>query len=80
MRQTLIATLCQTHQREPLAVIEGLPGGSAELTPAQLRALAEGLLRIAADAEARPMGARQYVRKLREYRLHSIPGLSAPPS
>ena len=69
----LTATLCQTYERKPLAVIEGLPGSNAELTPAQLRALAEGLLRIAADAEAQPMGARTYLRKRREYPMQSNP-------
>ena len=73
MDQALTATLSQTHQRQPLAVIEGLPGGSAELTPAQLRALAEGLLRIAADAEAQPMGTRAFMRKRREYSLSTNP-------
>jgi hypothetical protein len=53
MKGTLDVTLCQTFDRKPLAVVDGLPGGYAELTPAQLRALADGLLRIAADAEAR---------------------------
>ncbi len=69
----LTATLCQTHQREPLAVIDGLPGGGAELTPAQLRALAETLVRIAADAEAQPMTARHFMRKRREYSLTTKP-------
>jgi hypothetical protein len=67
----LTATLCQTHRCEPLAVVDGLPGGDAELTPAQLRALAAGLLRIAADAESQPMGARSYMLKRREYPIAS---------
>lgn len=62
----LTATLCQTFDRKPLAVVDGLPGGNADLTPAQLRGLAEGLLRIAFDAEARPMG-RNYQRLACEY-------------
>lgn len=68
----LTATLCQTYERKPLAVVDGLPGGCAELTPAQLRALADGLLRIAADAEAQPMAPRAYMRKRREYPMQSI--------
>ena len=44
MDHELTATLCQTSSREPLAVVEGLPGGGAELTPVQPRALADGLL------------------------------------
>jgi hypothetical protein len=65
----LTVTLCQTYKREPLATLENLPGPGAELTPAQLRALADGLLRIAADAEAQPMGPRVYLQKRRQYRL-----------
>jgi hypothetical protein len=63
----LTATLCQTHDRKPLAVVDGLPAGQAELTPPQLRALAAGLLRIADDVEALPMGARAYRRQQRTY-------------
>ena len=65
----LQATLCQTRDGKPLAVVDGLPGDSAELTPAQLRALADGLRRIADDAAVQPMGQRTYVRKRREYKL-----------
>jgi hypothetical protein len=50
----LRATLTRTYRGEPLAVIDGLPGGGAELMPAQLRALAATLLHIAADCESRP--------------------------
>ena len=35
-------------------MVDGLPGGSAELRPAELRALAAALLRIADDAAGRP--------------------------
>lgn len=72
MRNTLTATLCQTCMGEPLAVVDGLPGGSAELTPGQLRALAAGLLQIAVDAEAQPTASRAYLRKRREYSLSAI--------
>ena len=50
----LHATLTRTYRGEPLAVVDGLPGGGAELMPAQLRALAATLLHIADDCEARP--------------------------
>jgi len=69
MDHVLTATLCQTHDRKPLAVVDGLPGGFAELTPAQLRALADGLMRIADDAEARPMAPRVYLRQQRKYQV-----------
>lgn len=67
MNRKLIAVLCQTHDRKPLATIDGLPGGHADLRPEQLRALSELLLRIANDAEAQPMGLRTYRQKKREY-------------
>ena len=68
----LTAALCQTHQRQPLAVVDGLPGGGAELTPRQLRALAAALVQIASDAETQPMTAKHYMRKSREYKLSCI--------
>lgn len=67
--QSLTAALCQTFERQPLAVVDGLPGGGAELTPDQLRALAAGLLRIAADAEAQPMAPKHYMLRRRAYPL-----------
>jgi hypothetical protein len=68
--RTLSAKLCRTYTGAPLATVEGLPGGSADLTPEQLRALAEALRRIADDADARPMG-RAY---LAVFRLYSVGG------
>lgn len=68
MNRTLTATLSRTFDRKPLAVVDGLPGDYAELTPGQLRALAAGLLRIADDAEGRPMGS-AYARAARRYEL-----------
>jgi hypothetical protein len=53
MIDALTVTLTATRDREPLATVDGLPGGGADLTPAQLRALAAVLARIADDAEAR---------------------------
>lgn len=58
MSTALSVALTATFDMKPLAVIDGLPGGFAELRPAQLRALAAALLRIAADAEARPLQRR----------------------
>lgn len=81
MNKKLIAVLCQTHDKKPLASIDGMPGAiSADLTPTQLRALAATLVRIADDAEARPMGPRTYRRCQREYVLTPEPnGTSAQP-
>lgn len=71
MNTTLRVVLCQTHDQKPLASIDGLPGDGAELTPAQLRDLAATLVRIANDAEARPMRPRTYRRHVGEYAVTS---------
>jgi len=68
----LNVTLTRTRDLLPLATVDGLPGGSADLTPAQLRALAAALLRIADDAEARPVKAKTLVTLRREYRLQEV--------
>lgn len=52
-RRPILAKLCATRDGRPLATLEGLPGDGADLTPADLRALAAALLRVAADAEGR---------------------------
>lgn len=61
------ATLCQTRDKQPLATLHGLPGDGADMTPAQLRALAAMLSRIADDAEEQPMTGRAYRSRVREY-------------
>ena len=58
MSAPLIVALTACRSGAPLAVVDGLPGGGAELRPAELRALAAALLRIAADAETRPLQRR----------------------
>jgi hypothetical protein len=72
MNNILDVTLTRTRDLQPLATVDGLPGGSADLTPAQLRALAGGLLRIAADAESRPVKAKTLPTLRREYRLQEV--------
>lgn len=72
MHTALTATLCRTHTGAPLATLDGLPGGSADLTPAELRALAAALERIAADAEAQGTG-RHYMSRRRDYLLTTNP-------
>lgn len=52
MEPALHVTLTRTRRGEPLACVDGLPGGGADLTPAQLRALARALEQAAADCEA----------------------------
>lgn len=51
MERKLSVTFCQTYDKKPLAVIDGFPGGNAELTPQQLRRLADQLREIAKKAE-----------------------------
>ena len=43
---------CRTYQGLPLVHFTNLPGPDPELTPAQVRALAESLLAVATEAEA----------------------------
>jgi hypothetical protein len=70
MDSTLQATLSRTRAGEPLATVDGLPGGSADLTPAELRALAAALVKIAADCEARPVSTkRPFPPARKEYRI-----------
>ncbi len=59
MQPALQATLTKTYRGEPLAVVDNLPGGGAELRPEQLRALAAALLQIATDCEAQPAKGRK---------------------
>lgn len=51
MKSELTARHCLTHDGRPLAIVDGLPGGAAELQPADLRALAAALLQAASDCE-----------------------------
>jgi hypothetical protein len=65
--KTLKVKHCRTHDGKPLATVDGLPGDMAHLSPAQLRALATAMLKIASDCEARPMGPRTYREHRAEY-------------
>jgi len=49
---TIRATLGQCRHAHPLVIVD-LHGAGAELRPAELRALAAALLRMADDAQAR---------------------------
>ena len=57
-----------TRDAKPLATVTGLPGAGAELTPSELRALAEALQQAAGDCEQLPIrrGARHCVRSYGE--------------
>jgi hypothetical protein len=65
----LTVSLTRTFDNQPLAVVDNLPGGGAELRPAQLRALAATLQRIADDCEARPVKGRNWSPSRRAYSL-----------
>lgn len=56
-----------THKGNPLVVFGDLPGVDAELTPAQIRALAEALLTIADDCEAHARGVRRAIDRRQIY-------------
>ena len=69
MHKPLTATLTRTHDGVPLAVVDNLPGGFAELRPAELRALAAALQHIASECEARPTKGRHWTPARRDYPL-----------
>ncbi len=48
----LAVSFGRTYLNQPLAIVHNLPGGDAELQPAQLRALAAALLAAAQDCES----------------------------
>lgn len=75
MNTELRATMTHTSTGAPLATVDGLPGGGADLTPSQLRALAATLVQIATDCEARPMHRKHPTPERKEYRL---PGMKTP--
>ena len=51
MNRTLSVAHTRTEHGKPLAVVDGLPGGHAELTPDELRDLACLLACVARDCE-----------------------------
>lgn len=62
-------TMTQTFDCKPLAQVHNLPGGDADMTPTQMRALAAALLAAADECEARPMEQRYFSRMKRSYDL-----------
>lgn len=56
-----------TFKGEPLVVFSDLPGNGAELTPAQIRALAAALRTIADDCEAHARGVRRAIDRRQTY-------------
>ncbi len=63
------ATLGQTQERKPLVTIDTGFGMGGDYTPQQIRDYALALERIATDAEAQPMGPRNFHRSIRGYRV-----------
>ena len=71
MQTKIIATLTQTRDRTPLATIRNMPRDDADLTPAELRALAKTLCEIADASEALPMNTKHFTPRQREYLLNA---------
>jgi hypothetical protein len=69
MDKTLTVSISRTFDGKPLAVVDNLPGGFAELRPAELRALAAALQRVASDCEARSTKGKHWMPARRDYPL-----------
>ena len=65
MSPRLNVTHTSTFDGKPLATVDGLPGGAADLTPAQLRALSSALAKVADECDNLPIrrGRRCIVRQ-----------------
>lgn len=59
----------QTYDRRPLATLRNLPGNDADMTPAQMRALAAALEAAASECERRPMDRKHFSRTVRCYAM-----------
>lgn len=71
MNAKLEMILTQTFDQKPLATISNLPGSDADLTPAQMRALAAALSMAAEECESQPMDHNHFGRKKRVYDIMS---------
>jgi hypothetical protein len=69
MDKELTVVLTRTYDLKPLAVVRNLPGGDAEMTPDQMRSLADALRIAAEECESRPMGKRTFMRVTKSYGL-----------
>jgi hypothetical protein len=67
MTRTLDVSLTRTRDARPLATVHGLPGEGADLTPAELRALAATLMKVADECEAQPMEGKRFRQQQRRY-------------
>ena len=73
MDNVLHVRMTETRHGEPLATVRNLPGGDADMTPAQMRALAQALLAAATDCEARSIGKKHNIPAEREYGIVATP-------
>lgn len=73
MSRTLNVKHTVTRHGAPLAVVDGMPGEGAELTPAQLRQLAAALQAAADECEILHDSTRRQIPVRREYPLASLP-------
>jgi hypothetical protein len=67
MHTKLEVILTKTFDHRPLASVNNLPGVDADLTPAQMRALAAALYAVADECEQQPMDRKQFRQKKRMY-------------
>lgn len=63
----LIVTLTQNRHGKPLATVRNFPGLDADMTPAQMRAMAAALEAAATECEQRPMGKRYFHQIVKNY-------------
>lgn len=54
MKRTLQVEMSQTADQKPLAVVKNFPGLDAEMTPDELRTMAQWLIDAADECEERP--------------------------
>jgi len=69
MDNELTVVLTQTYDRKPLAIVRKLPGFDAEMTPSQMRVLADALYRAAEECESKPMGKKAFMQVTKSYSL-----------
>jgi hypothetical protein len=69
MDKELTVLFTRTSDLKPLAVVRNLPGLDAEMTPSQMRSLAEALREAAEECEARPTGKKAFMKVTKSYGL-----------
>ena len=73
MNAQLDVVLTKTYDGKPLAVVRNLPGGDAEMTPGQMRALAHALRAAASECEAHPINVKHFRPGSRSFDLLAPP-------